>query len=190
MNIDRVAKGMTDQEGPQGWRGPSGPAFTARVMAPIYGRPRPDFTARVMSRIDEEPVARATGWAAQIFRPAFAALALLVLAAAVMFLRADSLVMPATPRAPRIAALPYARGPLGAPPLPLDRWAAPAAPRIRSSQAPQVAEVLPALPPIYTIAALDGPAGIAVKPIGPAAPVIAPLEGPAPLKVNEIKEKS
>lgn len=188
MNIDRVARGMTAGHPKQG--------FTERVMAPIYGRPRPDFTARVMNRIDDESVAQGfiPAWVAQMSRPAFAAAALLLLAAGLMILRANSPLVPPTPHAPRIAALPYSRGPLGAPALPLDRWAIPAAPAVRTPQAPRLAAVrtepVPEVLTIYTIAPLEAPAEIGLKAIGPQAPVIAPLEGPAPLKINEIKEKS
>lgn len=198
MNIDRVARGMTDANGPRGWRGPSGPAFTARVMAPVYGRPRPDFTARVMRRIDEAPVAQASASVAQAFRPAFKAalflapVAIALLTVAALFARTGSLRIPTAPAVPRLTGVPYDPGPIGMPPLPIDRWAVSKVPRVRIAAArPQAAEVpLPERPPIHTIAALEGPTDIGLKPIGPEAVVIAPLQGPAPLKISEIKEKS
>jgi len=185
MNIDRVARGMT-AGGPK-------PGFIARVMAPIHGRPRPGFTARVMNRIDGPDAQAAQAFRpafARAFKPALAALALVVIAAGVMIARGDAPVMPAAPQAPVLTAAPYARAPLGAPPLAPDNGTVRTIPRVRVSQPPQIAEVLPEAPPIYTIAPLSGPASIDLKAISPEAVVVTPLEWPAPLKINEIKEKS
>lgn len=191
MNIDRVAAAMTgERRGPSGlWRGPSGPAFTARVMATVEGRPQPGFTARVMEGVAQGArVAQGTP-VAQGFSPANKALLFLpvalALAAGIAALQASRTTRPDAPAAPRLATGAFVDDP--APPI----WQAAvpqSQPRAgRASRRPQVeAPALPEPAPIYTIAALDGPDTIAVKDIEPAARMIPALEGPAPLKVPDL----
>ena len=179
MNIDRVAQAMTDASGPRGWRGPSGPAFTARVMAPIEGRPSPGFTARVMNGLDAPRVAQ--GFSPAFSRALILVPAALVLAAGAVVLLRGSVRAPALPSAPVLAT----NGGPRVLPVP-DVSPAPAT-VVRSSGPQQVTEpaVSPA-PPIYMIAALEGPPDIAVKNIEPAARTIPALDAPAPLKVSDL----
>jgi len=180
MTIDRVASAMTDGRPRDG--------FSPRVMARIDGRPAPGFTDRVMRRIDE-PEARASLPRALVLVPA----AITLVAAAVVW-RIHAHAVPAAPEAPRLTAVPYDRAAIGAPPLPLDRWARTTIPvRVSGRGEPGTVAPVAAFPepaPIYMIDALEGPSDITMKSIDPAAPVIAPLEGPAPLKVPDLKEKS
>lgn len=183
MTIDRVAAAMT------GGRGPSGPAFTARVMAPIEGRPQPGFTARVMEQVPQgfSPAATRVG---RGFSPgARAALLLpaaLAVAIGIVAVRTSRATLPDAPAAPRLATGAFA----GHPEAP--NWQAaiePLQPRgTRQSRPPVVMAVLPepAPPAIYMIAALEGPDDIAMKSIDPAACTIPALEGPAPLKVPDL----
>ena len=175
MNIDRVAKAMTAATRR---RGPSGPAFTARVMAPIEGRPSPGFTARVMKRIDAPAAGRGFGFGrALMLVPAAIALA----AGAIVLLRGGA-QSPALPAAPVLATNGGPRLLETPPTIPQPRPNSPT----RGAQLPAVVPEQHVLPAIYTIAALEGPAEIATTDIEPAACTIPALEGPAPLKVPDL----
>lgn len=180
MTIDHAAKAMT--------AGRPRAGFTPRVMAVIEGRPAPGFTDRVMRRIDD-PEARGIGIRALILVPAAIALAVAVVA-----WRIGQPVAPIAPEAPRVAAAPYDRAAIGAPPLPPDRWIRTEAPiRIARRDAQQDVPAAAALPepaPIYVIDALEKPPDIAMKSIEPAACTIPALDDPAPLKITDLKEKS
>ena len=170
MNIDRVAKLMT--------AGAARPGFTARVMAPIEGRPSPGFTARVMTGLD-----------ARRSRPAFGRALILVPAALGVIASAAYLLLPGAAHAPSLPGAPVlaTKAGLRVPGIPPQEQPSP----VRSVRASRPREVvappeLPALAPIYTIAALEGPANIAVKNIEPAARTIPALEAPAPLKIPDL----
>lgn len=180
MTIDRVASAMT--------HGRPRAGFRPRVMAAIEGRPAPGFTDRVMRRLDE-PEARTSVPRALVLVPAAIALV-----AAVVVWRIHANAVPIAPEAPRLTGVPYDRAAIGAPPLPLDRWARKTARGRVAWRDAQIAEppvaAFPEPAPIYMIDALAGPSDITMKSIDPAAPLIAPLEGPAPLKIPDLKEKS
>lgn len=185
MNIDRVAQVMT------GGRPRAG--FTARVMAPIDGRPSPGFTSRVMEGIDE-PAGRSVA-AGRSFNSGFGRALILIpaalaVAAGTFLLARGAVRMPDVPGAPTLATNAAGVPVPEAPPVAIRPAAS------HSVRAPHVAAVVsPTVPgpepsPIYQIAALEGPAEIAVKDIQPAACTIPALDAPAPLTLKEIKEKS
>ncbi|HUF25313.1 MAG TPA: hypothetical protein VMN81_14370 [Vicinamibacterales bacterium] len=177
MNIDRIAGAMTG--------GRPRADFTARVMAPIYGRPRPGFTSRVMNGLDAPAAGR--GFSPG-FRPALLLVpAAIVLIAGVMAVRASRVDLPAPPVAPSLATAPVFNPAMEAPPQ-APRVAQAFRPATRQAQTPAPAEQAPPEPPpIYMIAALEGPDDIAMKSIEPAAFTIPALDGPAPLKVADLK---
>lgn len=191
MNIDDVARRMTDNHG--GRRGPAGPAFTARVMAPIHGRPRPGFTARVMNRIDEPGAVGRTfrsGFGRSFSSGALRALILvpaaIALAAGVSVLRASRVVAPALPDAPRRATAEVEGPRADATSLQTSLETPVRAPRRTQRRAGQATAVVPDAPPIYTIPALDGPSGLTLKPMLAPPVAIPALAGPAPLKITEL----
>lgn len=178
MNIDHVAGAMTGG-GPRA-------DFTARVMAPIYGRPLPGFTARVMTALDAPASGRGGSPGAR--RAALLLVpAALALVAGVMTVRASRVDLPPAPDAPRVATAPAFYPAPKTPPTVAE--APPAGPVPQPAQAFTPAEraVAPPEPsPIYTVAALDGPADIAMKSIEPAEFTIPALEAPAPLKIADL----
>lgn len=179
MTIDHIAGAMTN--------GRPRADFTARVMAPIYGRPRPGFTARVVAQAFRP----ADAPAAHAFSPGFRQALILIpvavaLIAGVMAVRAARVDLPAMPVAPRLATAPVFSPAIEAPPLVAQAFR----PATRQAQtlepAKEPAEALE-LSLIYMIAALEGPADIAMKSIEPAAFTIPALDAPAPLKVADLK---
>lgn len=179
MSVNRIARAMTS--------GAPGPGFKACVMASIAGRPRPDFTARVMARIEAAPPARARSrGAAFLLVPAA-----IVLAASAFMLRPGRVALPdvAPPRGIRAAAhVPSAFDPAVLPigprlALETDATERPGRRRVAASQLLADAPLSPA---IYTIAALEEPSDIAMKPIDPASCTVPALTGPAPLKVTDL----
>lgn len=176
MNVDRVARAMTD--------GKPTSTFTARVMAPLHGRPRPDFTARVMSRLDQP--AAGGSFSSGIGRAVILVPAAVAIAAGAVVLRSSRVTLPPAPDAPRIVAA------LGVPsdaasmvalgrPAPTVTLLAHSKRSVRAIQQPQAAT-----PSIYMIDALDAPADITMKSIGPAPSTIPALDGPAPLTVTDL----
>ena len=175
MNVDRIARAMI-AGGPT--RG-----FTARVMAPIHGRPRPDFTARVMQRVaaaGQQPRAHSLRRRALVLVPAA-----LAVAAGVVALRSYDFMTIATPAAPMLAFGAPARTPVPSPVAGVLRASQTTRPSTRRPRALRT-DVMPEAAPIYTIAALDAPSEIDLRPIGPSAPAVLPLAGPAPLKVTDL----
>ena len=135
--------------------------FTAHVMAPIEGGPQPWFTARVMHRLDR-PARRRITPGALILIPAA-----LALVTGAMVLRGPRVARPTIPGAPPLASA--ASGPR----MP----ATPADPRTATRVIARAAAPEPEIvtPQIYMIAALEGPAGIAMKSIEPASVAVTPL---------------
>lgn len=176
--IDRIAHDMT--------AGRPGETFAARVMAPIHGAPQPGFTSRVMAQVDARPHPGAT----RALRPVLAA-ALTVAVLAVLWLP-SRVILPAAP-APVLAVtsigepdvvMPGTRpvGPIGMP-----RPAVPA--RSTRMTAPvRAAAITPdADRPLYRIAQLEPPAGLAIPAIAFAPPAVTPLERPVALIVPGLR---
>jgi hypothetical protein len=175
MTVDRIAGAMT--------AGAPSAGFTARVMAPIHGRPRPDFTARVMQRIaaaEQQPRTHSLRRRALVLVPA----ALAVAVGVVAFL-GSGITTITTPAAPMLAVGAPARTP--EPPPSLHTSLASPTPRqaLARRRVPQ-RNALPELPAIYTIAALEAPEAIGIRPLEPSTTFVPPLAGPAPLKVTDL----
>lgn len=179
MSVDRIARAMTAG-------GPS-PAFKAKVMAPIHGRPRADFTQRVMNEAGVAQRSRV----AQPFRArvVLAAAAIALAIGAVALTRSRETAPLAPPAAPIVQApvMSPAPGVEQAPPK-LAQQVTPAQgvrPR-RVTAAARPASAGPSHAPIYTIAALEAMPDIEMKSIEPASCTIPALEGPAPLRVTDL----
>lgn len=181
MNVDRIARAMTSGRPSRG--------FTGRVMAPIHGRPRPDFTKRVMDRLESREVPQSFS---AVARP-FSARVLLLVPAAIA-LAAVALVVRSAARVPAIPAPPAPRMAdvrLNAPVVVTPVVTPDTRRRQRSRPArAEVAATAAADPPIYTIAALEGPSDLEMKSIDPGSCTVAPLNGPAPIKVTDLPAQS
>lgn len=175
MSVDRIARAMT--------AGAPSPGFAARVMAPINGRPRPDFTARVMQRIaaaDHAPRTHNRRRGVLVLVPVAFAMAI-----GVAVLRTSEISTITVPAPPALSVGAPARTPVPPPSIDISVTAVtlrPAVPRRRV----QRRNALPELPAIYTIAALEMPESLGIKPIEPSTPSVPPLAGPAPLKVTDL----
>lgn len=179
MSTDRIARAMTC--------GRPRADFPARVMAPIDGRPRPGFTGRVMTGLEAAAAGRraSPGERRAVFVLVPAALALI---AGVMIVRDSRGDLPPAPVAPPVATAPAFSPAMETPPQVAQTSRAAPAPRVAQAFRPADASVAPSpSPSIYMIAALEGPAEIAVKSIEPAAFTMPALDVLAPLNVPDLK---
>jgi hypothetical protein len=174
-DIDRVASAMTT--------GTPGADFTARVMAPICGRPQPGFTWRVMARVDTAATRARSPLGARALRPALA------LGAAVAILAArwgtGDAPLPPTP-APVLVDARIGEAAFAVPAPFLQ-------PFVSARVAPQPATAerqTPGAPePFVTdaVSALNAPAPIVMRSIEPLSAAVPSLSGPAALAIPPLR---
>lgn len=181
--IDRIASAMT-------WGAP-GETFTARVMAPLRGLPQPGFTRRVMTNLNAAPrpvaVPRSLAYAV-------AAGSVIALAASLWPSLWPSGGIAVPPR-PMLVSARVGEPPL-APPTQTPRTSTESV-RVPARRSRAAATVLTDGPPLaaaaapgrpmYQIAELPSPAGLAISPMTAPPPAVAPLERPSVLTIPGLR---
>ncbi|MDQ3169432.1 MAG: hypothetical protein M3Q55_04735 [Acidobacteriota bacterium] len=185
FGIDQAARAMTT--------GAPSEMFAERVMAPIRGVPQPGFTSRVMARLATPPPRARRPIAARALRTALAVGSALAMMAALWRPGDGAIPVASAPVlvSARIGEPAFAT-PGTLPPRPIGtprvgRRAASTA-RITQTTQSQAAIGLPEPErPLYRIAQLEPPAGLAIRAIASAPPGVAPLGLPTALIVPGLR---